>query len=57
MAARVELANGGEHFVVIHGYGPNFQLLIWNPAIGRRVTSMISWLTDVGAWQDTYFTK
>jgi hypothetical protein len=58
VAVRIELANGREHFVVIYGYGPDFQLVVWNPAPakGRTETSMFSWLSDIGIWQDTYFT-
>jgi Peptidase_C39 like family len=57
VGVRVQLGTGEEHIVVIVGYDHSSQLYVWNPARGYIKTDMNNWVTHVGWWQNTCFTK
>jgi papain like cysteine protease AvrRpt2 len=53
---RVQLPGGGEHFVVVYGYGHNSHLVVWDPARGDRQVTMFTFGSNIGLPQNTYFT-
>lgn len=57
VAVRIQLPDGGDHDVIICGYGTDESLLVWDPGGQYVQTSVPDWLTDLGDWLDTYFTQ